>query len=66
MPEIQGIEAILREAEKLERRYNWLGAIESYRKALDFVSEQDFLRISEFYERLGYTFHRAAMQAETV
>jgi hypothetical protein len=34
MPKIQGVKVILGQARKLERRYDWLEAIESYRKAL--------------------------------
>jgi len=66
MPEIQGVEAILSQAEKLERRYDWLGTIESYRKALGLVSEQDFSRMGEIHERLGFALYRAAMQAKSV
>lgn len=66
MPGIQGVEAILSQAEKLERQYNWLGAIESYRKALSLVSEQDFSRMGEIHERLGYALYRAAMQARSM
>ena len=52
--------------EEQEREYNWLGAFESYRKALGLVPEQDYSRMGEIYERLGYASYRAAMQAESV
>jgi len=66
MSESQGVERILEEAEEKERVYNWLRAAESYKKALGLMSEQDFLKMGEVYEGLGYAFHRAAMQAESV
>lgn len=53
------------QAREREREYDWLGTIDSYMKALDFVSEQDFSKMAEAYERLGYAFHRLAMQGES-
>lgn len=66
MPEAWGIEDILRQATKQEREYHWLGAIRSYKKALCLVAKHDFSRRSEIHEQLGYAFHRAAMQAESI
>jgi len=56
----------LSQAGEREREYDWLEAAEFYRKALGLISEQDFLKMGGIYERLGYAFHRAAMQAESV
>ena len=57
------LEKTLAQVIKREREYEWLAAVESYRKIVESISEQD-LRIGHVYERLGYAFHRAAMQAE--
>jgi len=59
------MESILAQVKEQERKYDWLGATESYQKALGLVPEQDFSRKSEIYERLGYAFYRLAMQAES-
>ena len=59
------MEEILRQAERLEKEYDWLGAAESYEKALKLLPEDDFSRKGETYERLGYAFYRAAFQAES-
>jgi len=66
LSEALGLETILSQAREREREYDWLGAVGSYQKALGLVSEQDFLKIGEIYEGLGYAFHRVAMQAESV
>lgn len=64
MPEELGLEAILSEALVREKEFDWLAASKFYEKTLVLLSEQDSLKSSEVYERLGYTFYRAAMQAE--
>jgi uncharacterized repeat protein (TIGR01451 family) len=48
-----------------EKKYDWSDAVKSYTKALGLMPEEDFLKIGEFYERLGYASYRAAMQAES-
>jgi tetratricopeptide (TPR) repeat protein len=58
------VEDILDHAERLEREYNWLGAAESYEKALKLLPDDD-LKVGEGYERLGYALYRLAFQAET-
>jgi len=65
MSESIGIEAFLGQARKEEWGYDWLGAAGSYNRALDLMPMPDFLRMGETYERLGYAFYRAAMQAES-
>jgi len=65
MSEAFGIEQILSQGKEHEKEYDWLGAAESYRNALGLVPEQDFLKMGEICERLGYALYRAAMQAES-
>ena len=65
MSDMSSLEAILSGAEGKEKEYDWLGAAESYKKALGLVPEQDSLRMSEVHERLGYALHRFAFQAES-
>ena len=59
------MEEILHQAEQFEKEYDWLGAAESYGKALNLLSEDDFSRKGDITERLGYAFYRFAFQAET-
>jgi hypothetical protein len=59
------VEEIQGQAERLEREYDWLGAAESYEKALKLLPENDYSTKGETYERLGYAFYRAAFQAES-
>ena len=59
------MEEILHRVEQLERNYDWLGAAESYKKALALLSENDFSWKADVNERLGYAFYRFAFQAET-
>lgn len=60
------MESLLDQAREQEKEYDWLGAAESYKKALSLLPEQDFSKMGQAYEHLGYAFHHAAMQAETV
>jgi hypothetical protein len=59
------VEEIQGQAERLEREYDWLGAAESYEKALKLLPDDDLSRKAETYERLGYALYRAAFQAES-
>jgi tetratricopeptide (TPR) repeat protein len=59
------VEETLHQAERLEKEYDWLGAAESYEKALKLLPEDDFSRKAEIYERLGHAFYRFAFQAES-
>jgi hypothetical protein len=59
------VEEILRQAERLEKEYDWLRAADSYEKALKLLPEDDLSGKGETYERLGYAFYRAAFQAES-
>jgi hypothetical protein len=59
------VEEILHRAEQSEKEYDWLGATELYEKALNLLPEDDFSRMGQIFERLGYAFYRAAMQAES-
>ncbi|HYB68562.1 MAG TPA: hypothetical protein VEC97_03370, partial [Candidatus Acidoferrales bacterium] len=65
MSDASSLEEILHQAEQLENEYEWLKAAESYEKALKLLSEEDFSKKGETYERLGYAFYRAAFQAES-
>jgi hypothetical protein len=58
------VEEILRQAEQLEKDYDWLGAAESCKKALNLLPQDEFLKMGEIQERVGFCLYRAAMQAE--
>jgi tetratricopeptide (TPR) repeat protein len=64
MSDASSLETIMNSAEKKEKEYDWSGAVESYKKALGSLSEQDSRRTSEIHERLGYALCRTAFQAE--
>lgn len=58
------VEEILHQAEQLEKEYDWLGATESYEKAFNLLSEDDFSKKGNVTERLGYALYCAAFQTE--
>jgi len=58
-------EDIFGKAEVLEKKYDWIGAARLYEQALFSVGMNDFLNKGEIQERIGFCFHRAAMQAES-
>jgi hypothetical protein len=64
MSNASGAEAVLIQAEKQEKEYDWLGAAESYENCLTSVSQEDASRLGNTHERLGYALSRAAVQAD--
>jgi hypothetical protein len=59
------VEEILNQAERSEKQHDWLGAAETYEKAMKLIPGNDSLRLGQSCEHLGLAFHRAAMQAES-
>ena len=60
------LESLLKNADELEKRYEWLQAAESYKKASEILlKENDFVNAAELTDRLGYCYFKAADQAET-
>jgi tetratricopeptide (TPR) repeat protein len=56
----------LNEAKELEKGYDWVGAAASYEKAANLaLKKEDLFGTAGIYERIGYCFYRAALQAET-
>jgi tetratricopeptide (TPR) repeat protein len=66
MSNTSNTDAILTQAAKKEKEYDWLGAAETYAKGLDAIPVPDFSGSGDLHERLGYAFRKAAMQAEDV
>jgi hypothetical protein len=65
MSDNQSLQRFLGKAKEKESRYDWLSAVESHRKALHLILKQkSFLEAGKVQERIGYCFHRGAMQAE--
>jgi hypothetical protein len=64
-PKPKDLEKIGAQAEEQERAYDWRGACESYKKALNLIGEHDFSALGENYEHKGYAAYRAAMQAKS-
>jgi len=58
------VEETLHQAEGLEKEYDWCGVAKCYEKAIGLMPAEDFSRMSETQERLGYAFYRAAFQVE--
>jgi tetratricopeptide (TPR) repeat protein/KaiC/GvpD/RAD55 family RecA-like ATPase len=58
------LETLLEKAKELEKRYEWLDAIDSYEQASSLVSE-GILTAAELRERIGFCFFKAALQADT-
>ncbi len=58
---------LLAEGKKQEKKYNWITALEPYKKALIVELERnDFYEGAKIYERIGFCYHRAAMQAKNL
>ena len=55
----------LKSAKIREEAYDWLGAVEHYKRALGSLNEQDLLERGSINERIGCALYRAAMQAMT-
>ncbi|MGD9131411.1 MAG: ATPase domain-containing protein [Candidatus Bathyarchaeota archaeon] len=58
------LEPLLEKAKELEKKYDWLDAVDFYEQASSLVSE-DFMKAAELRERIGFCFFKAAMQADT-
>ncbi len=66
MPTNKPLQPILVRAEEKEKKYDWLRATEFYNEALaDALKLKDIQRAGEIQERIGFCFHRFAMQAKT-
>lgn len=63
MSERLGVERFFDQGQKREAKYEWLKAAESYKSALNHLPPNEFFEVGSVYERLGYAFYRAAMQA---
>jgi len=65
MPESQNLEQLIGEAKEQEKGYEWLTAVDFYKKALSFaLDSKDFLKAGEISERIGFCYFKAAYQAE--
>jgi len=51
-------------AAECEKRYDWLGAIDYYEKALELIQNKGQGDTADVLERQAYAFYRAALQAE--
>ena len=57
---------LMDKANQHEKRYDWKGATEIYRKAFDLAFKaQDVTKAAEIQEKMGYSLFRTAFQAET-
>ena len=63
-PKPKDAETTVTQAARHERVYDWLGASESYKKALSLMGKHDFSALGEKHEQMGYATYRAAMQAK--
>jgi KaiC/GvpD/RAD55 family RecA-like ATPase/tetratricopeptide (TPR) repeat protein len=59
------LESLLKKAKELEKKYEWLEAIEFYQKAITQpLGTQDFFVAAELQEKIGYCYFRTALQAQ--
>ena len=66
MSENRSLQRVLAQAKEKEKKYDWLRAVESYDEAqTNVLKQKDFLKAGEIQERIGFCFHKAAMQAES-
>jgi len=59
------MESEMDNASEQEAQLNWLGAAESYDKALKQLPDKDHQRIGDILERKAYALHKAAFQEES-
>ena len=60
------ISFLMVKANQHEKRYNWKGATEIYRKAFDLTfKNQNITKAAEIQKKIGYSLFRTAFQAET-
>jgi len=65
MPKTEPTDLLALAREK-EKKYNWVAAVEFHEKIVgNSLQKEDFLEAGEAAERVGYCFHRAAMQAKS-
>lgn len=65
MPEDPTVDrSVMDHASEEEKQWNWLGAAETYDKALKQVPDGNHQRIGDILERKAYAFHKAALQAD--
>lgn len=58
-------ESLLSHARELEKKYDWLGAAETYEKVLGLVPEEDSMRAGDVLERKAYALRKAAFQSDS-
>ena len=60
-------EFLVNEGRKQERKYDWVAAVVPYGRALTATLKlNDFSKGAKIYERIGFCYHRAAMQAKNL
>src|SRR3990172_534266 len=69
LPNVFGMAAsrvgkVLEEATRQERTYDWSAAVETYRGAISSTANDDPSTLGMLTERIGYAFHKAALQAD--
>jgi KaiC/GvpD/RAD55 family RecA-like ATPase len=65
MSENQNLEQLMGQAKEQEKTYEWLRAVDFYKKALSSaLDSKDFLKAGEISEQIGFCYRKAAYQAE--
>ena len=60
------LEPLLDKAKEYEKKYEWLRAAEVYQEASNFTTKlESFERSAELYEKKGFCYFKAALQADT-
>jgi len=65
MVKSKALQRVLSQAREKEKEYNWLGAVELHKQAFDIAFKlRELLEAGNIEEKIGFCFHRAAMQAK--
>jgi len=57
------LESLIKKAKEHEKKYEWLQAAEKIGTAVDLIEEKHSIKGTEFLEKMGFCFYKAAMQA---
>ncbi len=64
MAKLSSVELLLTDAEKKEKKREWVAAAKCYEKMLSLMPPENFSRLAEIEGYLGHAYYRGAMQAK--
>ena len=57
------LKSLLKKIQEHGRKYEWIQIAENYGRAVDFVRDKHSMQAAELFEKMGFSFYKAAMQA---